>query len=468
MRAQLLRLLLVPLAVLVAINTYSAYYSAVKAANAAYDRSLLASARTIADKVHVDSGQTTVDIPYVALGMFEAYIEGRIYYKVTGLNGEFVSGYDDLPPLRGDVERSEAYPALVRFYDDTYRTIPLRVAALQQPLYDGKTYGAALIQVAESIHSRQALTQQILLGTLYRQLVLVICAVVVVALALRLAFRPLNRLTVDLERRLPTDLSMLSEQLAHQEIRPLIQAINHYIGRVRSLIDSQKRFVGEASHQLRTSLTLLQTQAGVGMRQTDLGGALEVINALHASANHIIRLANQLLSRARAQHGSVTQAHEPVNLAKIVRDVCLENSHAALKKYIDLAFENSQPVMVAGDPLLLHELVTNLLENALRYTPHQGRVTVRVFSRGRVAILEVEDTGPGIPPAEREKVFEPFYKLAFNEPVGAGLGLSIARDIANAHAASIELLPTRENRGLLVTVSFKDIEFQDAPKVNSI
>lgn len=455
MRSELLRWLLIPLTVLVAVNTYTSYDSAVEAANTAYDRSLLASARTIADRIRIEEGKTAVDIPYVVLGLSEASVEGRVYYRVSGLGGEFVSGYDDLPPLREQVARSETYPALIRFYDDVYHGMPIRMAALQQPLYDGANYGAALIQVAESTHTRLALARQILFGALFRQLLLVISTVLVILLALRLAFRPLNRLGADIEKRVPTDLSPLSERLTPIEIRPFIVGINRYIGQLRFLLDNQKRFIEEASHQLRTSLTLLQTQTGVGMRQKDLPGALEIIAAVNDSATHIIRLANQLLSRARARHTAAMQTQSPVDLARIARDACLQSSQTALNKFIDLGFENDNAVSVEGDSLFLHELIANLLDNALRYTPRHGRVTVRVYTSSKRAILEIEDNGPGIPIGERERVFEPFYRLAAEAESGAGLGLSIVRDIARAHGASVELSSATESRGLLVTVAFE-------------
>jgi two-component system, OmpR family, sensor histidine kinase TctE len=449
MRAQLLRWLLLPLIGLVALNTYSAYYNAVDAANAAYDRSLLTSARTIADRLRVEGGKVLVDVPYVALDMFEADIKGQIFYKVTGLNGESLSGFDDFPPLKQDVARSDAYPALVRFYDESYHSVPLRVAALYQPIFDGKVYGAALVQIGETLHSRRALTNKILFDTLLRQVLLVACAGVIIVVAVRSAFRPLNHLRLDLERRSPTDLSKLSSQFAHREIKPLIHAVNHYISRLRSLINGQKRFIADASHQLRTPLTVLRTQAELALRQTDLASAQDIIRAFHANTDRTIRLANQLLSRARADHASVANAFSCVDLAAIVQEVCLEIADIAVKKRIDLAFENDEPLIVEGDPLLLRELVTNIVENAVRYTPDKGRVIARVFPRGAGVVFEVEDTGPGIAPSQRDRVFEPFYRLAHEERHGAGLGLAIVGDIAKAHNGVITLSDGVDGKGLL-------------------
>ena len=208
LRSQLMRWLLVPLLILVALDAVSVYYNALEVADIAYDRSLLASTRALAERVSVVNGHVVADVPYVALDSFETDTLGRIYYKVAGVKGEFVSGYDDLPPLPADVKRSEAYPALVRFYQADYHGQPVRIAALYQPVYDDSMRGIALIQVGETMDARRGMTRKILFDTMWRQGVLVVVAALLVWFAVRFVLRQfqsdLTRRTGERDRRDPT------------------------------------------------------------------------------------------------------------------------------------------------------------------------------------------------------------------------------------------------------------------------
>uniref|UniRef100_UPI002FE23FBC sensor histidine kinase n=1 Tax=Noviherbaspirillum sp. TaxID=1926288 RepID=UPI002FE23FBC len=255
LRGQLLRWLLIPLGILVAIDAVSVYRNALDAADVAYDRSLLASTRALAERVTMVNGKVVADVPYVALDSFETDTLGRIYYKVTGINGDFISGYDDLPPLPPNVVRSEAYPALVYFYHARYRGEPVRIAALYQPVYDNSMRGIALIQVGESHDARRDLSRKILFDTLWRQAALVLAAALLAWFAVRFVLRPLMRLKADVEARSPTDLSDFDASMVHKEVRPLVAAMNGYMARLQSLIAGQRRFIADASHQLRTPLT---------------------------------------------------------------------------------------------------------------------------------------------------------------------------------------------------------------------
>ena len=209
LRNQLLRWLILPLVALVALNAVSLYRDALDAGDIAYDRSLLASTRALAERVAVRDGKVVADVPYVALDSFETDTLGRIYYKVTGLNGETVSGYDDLPPVPKDVPRSDLYPALVRFYHAEYNGEPVRIAALHQPVFDDSMRGIALIQVGETLDARRALSRRILINTLWRQALLVLAVATLVWFAVRLVLRPLMALKNEVETRSLSDLLSL-------------------------------------------------------------------------------------------------------------------------------------------------------------------------------------------------------------------------------------------------------------------
>jgi two-component system sensor histidine kinase TctE len=457
LRGELLRWLLLPLILLEILNTVSVYRNAVDAADQAYDRSLLASTRALAERVSVVDGHVVADVPYVALDSFETDTLGRIYYKVTGIKGETVSGYDDLPPVPANVPRSENYPALVRFYHANYNGQPIRIAALLQPVYDDSMRGIALIQVGETLDARRGLTNKILFDTIAWQASLVLVATLLVWFAVRLVLSPLMRLKNEVETRSVSDLSDLDPTLVHKEVRPLVQAMNASMSRIQELIASQRRFIADASHQLRTPLTVLKTQAELAQRELDRGANLrEIVMSIANTTDATVHLANRLLMLARIEH-SGNHTPEPVALRAMVQQVAPEMALSAVDRHIDLSLEGETEAEVAGQALLLHELVANLVDNALHYTPQGGSVVLRVMRYAEHIVLEVEDSGPGIPEADRDRVFSPFYRAATSmqaNPGGSGLGLAIVRDIAALHHATVSLHSGADGRGLLVRVSF--------------
>ncbi len=457
LRSQLLRWLLIPLTVLVCLDAVSVYRNALDAADLAYDRSLLASTRALAERVTIVAGKVVADVPYMALDSFETDTLGRLYYKVTGIDGEFVSGYADLPAVPANVPRSDAYPALVRFYHARYRDQDVRIAALHQPVYDDSMRGIALIQVGETLDARRGLTRKILFDTLWRQAVLVLTAALLVWFAVRFVLRPLKRLTAEVAARSPTDLSGFDVALVHREVRPLITAMNGYMLRLHSLIAGQRRFIADASHQLRTPLTVLKTQAELALRENDPHKMREIVASIAATTDSAVHLANRLLTLARAEHGAAEGGLQPVSLTALVRQVGLELADRAVGKRIDLGLETvrESDVEVSANPLLLHELIVNLVDNALAYTPAGGRVTLRVHPAPPQ--LEVEDSGIGVAAAERERISAPFYRSPAAQamhPGGAGLGLAIVGDIAALHGARLTLAAARSGTGLLVQVAF--------------
>jgi two-component system sensor histidine kinase TctE len=455
LRGELLRWLLIPLALLVALNSVSVYRNALDAADVAYDRSLLASTRALAERVSIRDGKVVADVPYVALDSFETDTLGRIFYKVSGIDGETVSGYDDLPAVPPKVARSEAYPALVRFYHADYNGEAVRIAALLQPVYDEKMRGIVLIQVGETLDARRGLSRKILIDTLVRQAVLVLAVATLVWFAVRLVLRPLMRLKHEVEHRALDDLSDVDQALVHKEVRPLVAAMNGTMSRMQHLIASQRRFIADASHQLRTPLTVLKTQAEMALREDDPQAMREIVRSLAATTDATVHLANRLLTLARIEHGGEASRFAPLSLTAVVRQVGLELAPAAVQRQIDLSLEAQGDSMIDGQALMVHELVSNLVDNAIRYTPNGGKVALRVVQEDAWVLLEVADSGCGVAAEERDKVFTPFYRVSASfetNPDGTGLGLAIVRDIAQVHQALIALEDA--NPGLKVSVRF--------------
>ena len=469
LRGQLLRWLLGPLLALVALNTVFVYRNALDAADVAYDRSLLASTRALAERVSIVGGKVVADVPYVALDSFETDTMGRIYYKVSGIRGETVSGYGDLPPVPANVPRSETYPALVRFYHANYNGQPVRIAALLQPVYDDSMRGIALIQVGETLEARRLLSNQILFDTLTWQALLLLALALLVWFAVRLVLQPLMRLKSAVEAGSINDSTDVDPALVHKEVRPLVAAMNHSRARLQHLIASQRRFIADASHQLRTPLTVLKTQAELALRECDRAGSdpeqtraalRQIVQSMAVTTDSTVNLANRLLTLARIEHGGDAEGAAtlaaPVSLRDIARQVGLELAMAAVAKQIDMSLDANGSGMVEGQALLLHEMIANLADNALRYTPLGGSLALTVHEDDSGVVLEVSDSGPGIAAAERERVFAPFYRAAATlerNPGGAGLGLAIVQDIATLHGATITL-GDAPGGGLLVAVRF--------------
>jgi two-component system sensor histidine kinase TctE len=470
LRGQFLRWLLIPLMVLVAVNAFSVYRNALDAADLAYDRSLLSTARALAERVSILEGKVVVNVPYVALDSFETDTLGRLYYKVTGVNGEFISGFEDLPNLPKNVPRSDIYPALVHFFHADYQGQEVRIAALHQPVYDDQMRGIALIEVAETVDARRGLSRTILIDTLIRQAALILAVALLVLMALRFVLHPLMQLKSDVEAREPTDLSDFDENQVHKEIRPLVNAMNGYMARLQNLINGQKRFIADASHQLRTPLTVLKTQAELALRENDPVAMRQIVRSIADTTDATVHLANRMLTLARIGHGAADDEMRDLSLRDLVQQVCLELALPAVRKQIDLSLDAAQEVRMTGHALLLHEMISNLLDNAICYTPPHGSIAVSLtMAASKVqtdnatqqhALLVIEDSGPGIAASEREKVFEPFYRAvsaSISNPSGSGLGLSIVRDIVELHYAEIHLSDADNScssQGLKIEVRF--------------
>lgn len=456
MRGTLLLWLLVPMLLLLPLNAFWAYREGISTANTAYDRSLLVSARTIAERIQLEGSKLSLELPYAALDMSDNDVGGDFYFRVTGLKHEHVAGFDDFPSLPADAALSTAYPALVHFYDAHYRGRPVRVAALHQPVSGEATAGVVLIQVAETLESRSALTRRLLVETLIQQVLLLALSVSVILFAVGRGLRPLERMRFDLERRDAQDLTPLDEAAVPSETQAFVSAINRYVGRLSKMIELRKSFIANAAHQLRTPIAVLKTQIGVAKREKDPVALGDVLTAIDGTTQAAARLANQLLSLTRAEHGIDPGASaSSVDLVAMARHAGLEVVPRALEAEVDIGLDEQSGkfVSVMGDGVLLQELLLNLLDNAIKYAGPGSRVTIRVFQEGaQSAVLEVEDNGPGIPLDERGNVCKRFYRLAGQAVPGSGLGLAIVQEIVSRHHGRLELLDAQSGQGLRVRV----------------
>lgn len=438
MRSRLLLGILLPVGLLVAINAFSLYQQAHRAADTAYDRTLLASAKAIGELLDVAgtaaAPRLVANVPYAALDTFEADNRSRMYYKVTGFQGEMVSGFEALPTWRGKLPDQGIYAALVDFYDDRYQGQPVRVAVLLQPVAGLNGHGLATIQVAETLELRQTLARQVLFDTLWRQAALMAVIAAVVWWVVQQATRPVRALSAAIEARGADDLSPLQAPRAPRELQPLIAATNEALARQARLLAHQKRFVRDASHQLRTPLAVLKVQVQSALRgDVPPGQALAEIGHTVDSAT---RLANQMLALAKVEQLRQEADRPTTDWANVVREVALDLAPLIAEAGLDFDLALA-PATVRGHAWALRELTRNLLHNALKHTPAGGSLAVGLASQGGQAVLTVADSGPGIPEALRPRLTQPF--ASGGQPGSAGLGLAICREIVQSLGGQLAL-----------------------------
>jgi len=438
LRRTLLIGILAPVGLFIVINSVSLYRQTLAAATVAYDRTLLASAKTIGEQLDVEGYDALsvlrAKVPYSALEAFEADNQSQMFYRVSQLDGEMVSGFAELPFWRGRIPDRTPYAALVDFYDARFRDEPVRVAVLLQPVASERGRGMAVVQVAETLELREILARKILLDTLWRQLLLMAVIAALVVLVVQRATLPVRRLSTELASRSEGDLRPIDAPDAPRELRPLIDATTEVMGRLQRLLDHQKRFVRDSAHQLRTPLAVLKAQVQ-SARRGDMSPQ-QAFKEINDTVDRGTALVNQMLSLAKVEQLRQQPESECLDWADIVRDVALDVSPLIADKALDFEFDGT-PTPVRAHRWMLQELTRNLLHNAIKHSPLAARLQVSVHAANGEALLTIEDQGSGIPAELRQRLFAPF--AAGNVMSGSGLGLAICREIVQALDGNISL-----------------------------
>lgn len=444
---------LAPLLILWPVSMAIQYFFAYSIANNAYDRELRDSVVAVSKQLAYDEyRQLTLNTAAVAAVVMRADEDEQTFYQVRGLSNEILSGEQALPLIEF---QPEIEPHQVYFRDEHIPGHEVRVAYMFAQVHGMP--GAALVQVAETMDKRSSLASHIIGDVLAAQFLIVPIALLFIWLGLTRGIEPLNHLTQAIRKRKPSDLSPIDELEAPEEVRPLIGSFNDLMARLDASLKAQQRFVADAAHQMRTPLAGLKMQAEIAMRQRDTANLHHSMRQIVTSADRASHLINQLLALARAD----SDAPPPLallDLDSLAREATREWVPHARAKDIDLGFEAAaEAAMIDGNAVLLRELLNNLIDNAVRYTQPGGRVTTRVTVTDRVA-LEVEDDGIGIDEAERELVFERFYRVLGTDTDGSGLGLPIVRGIAQLHRAHVGLAANPAGRGTIARVVFTRAE----------
>jgi two-component system sensor histidine kinase TctE len=455
LRSRMLLWVSAPLLMLWIISTIVDRDIATGFVNLNYDRALLDTALDLGRNVREANDQLYLDLPPHVIEMLISGEQGRFYYRANGPRGEYITGDPDLPgpPEDGSEDR-------VTYYDGIYRNEPVRAVALRVPVRPGSGRGAILIQVAEKTSLRNNFARQIMLRMMVPQAILVALAALSVWLGVGLGLRALTSIRTEIENRSHVDLSPIRDTNTPVEVRPLVRAMNDLLSRLSAALAAQQRFIADAAHQLRTPVAALKTQTELAIRQVRGGEAQATLQQLHTAADHAARLVSQLLTLARAEPGSHRSVlRQRADLAALARETAGDWVPRALARGIDLGFDDdSVEAAISADPFLVRELLNNLIDNALNYTPPGGHVTVRVQRRDGRVLLEVEDNGPGIPLEEREQVFGRFYRIAGGGPEGCGLGLAIVREIAQGHGATATIHDGAGGNGTRIVIAFPELQ----------
>jgi len=442
LRQRLLLSILAPLTLIFVISVVFGYQLAEETANAAFDLALTDTALDIAS--HVESGEMLrVELSGEAEAMLRRDAADQIYFSVRDRYGALLAGDADLPVI---ARINAPYPV---FEDRTFRDMATRAIAYRVQT----SHGEVLITVAETLAKRQAASHRILAAMVGPTLAVILATFLTVYVGVHQGLRPLATIEREIAVRSPNDLRAITVEGTPREIQPMLTRLNRLFALLRQASAGQQRFLADAAHQLRTPLTGLQTQIELAAAEGRFDGDVERRQRFDEATRRIAHLIDQLLLFARAEAAGAAPLFEPVSLPTLLEQAASIFLDQALAREIDLGFEVA-PATVVGIPSLLREALANLIDNALRYTPAQGVVTVRCGCRDQHAFLEVEDDGPGIPPAAREQVFERFTRLPAAPGNGCGLGLAIVREIAELHSATVELADPDGGRGLRIALLF--------------
>jgi two-component system sensor histidine kinase TctE len=451
LRTQLLVWLLVPLFVLLCADTFISYWIALSFSRGTHDRTLVEVARETSLYLRGTPNGLALDIPDDAKRLLLTDPVDHIFVALGGTDGRRISG-SDITPARHDSGAKHESEIL---YDGLADGEPVRI--VEHRIEPDKATGrpGAILRVAETRGKRDTLARDILLSVIVPQIFLILIAGVVVWVGVVLGLAPLDRLQRAIASRSHRDCTPLVVDRVPGELNPLLGSINELLARLDRVLILQNRFISDAAHQLKTPVAVLMTQVEVAAREEDQDRMRQAVMNLYPGLERVSRVLSQLLSLARNEpEAQRTVALAPLDLNAVTLEAASDWVPRALAEKIDLGFEGAEtPVMIRGEAMRLREMLDNLIDNAVRYSRVDGRVTVRV-SASPVPTIEVNDDGPSIPPEERSRVFERFHRLLGTAHEGSGLGLAIAQEIATIHGAEISLRDDSDGIGNTFSISF--------------
>jgi len=433
-----------PLVAIILVSAWADYSIARRMAVHAYDQGLVDSTLALAARIAERDGRILVRLDASAIDILRADRADAVYFAILDAGGRLVAGDAGLAP---PVPAPEANPAM---FDATHNGSRVRGVRYALPTEAGRV----TVLFAETTAKREAAARTIFVAMLAPNLAMVVVTLALVLAAVRSGLAPLSRLRNDIELRSARDLRPLSVEAAPPDLLPLMNALNNLFALLDGASKAQGQFVENAAHQLRTPLAALQTQLELAAADSDAESRGARLQRIGEAADRLSRLVNRLLALARSEPAATLQSQmREIDLRALVENAASEFLDAAVARRIDLGFE-LQDASIEGIVWLVREMLSNLVDNAIAYTPEGGIVTVRTGRLDRRAFLEVEDNGPGIPADQRDRVFDRFFRLPGTSGHGSGLGLAIVREIAEAHRAEVTISTPAPGRGTRITAVF--------------
>jgi len=448
LRTELLFRLVIPLTIFVLIDTVQSYFVTLHYVDQAYDRWLLDSAESLVQEIKVKNGKAVVELPPIALEIFKWDDFDKTYFKITSAEQGLLAG-DALVPEPADPKTDWSRPV---YFNDKMRDAPVRVVAMR--LVRSDNTDKIVVHVAETLNKRRAMMRDIFIADLVPQMALVFFSGIYLLTGIKRGLQPLRVLANEVAKRSPRDLSAIPEAHVFLEVRMLTDTINGLLEQLNSAIATQQRFISNAAHQLRTPLAGLKLQVERALREQDLSAMKPALMQIRGSADRMSHLTTQLLVLARSEPVGGGYALKSVDLCEVVRKTCIDFVPKALARHMELSFEGSkEPLIIQGDEILLHELLANLLDNAVAYGNSLGNIVVKL-DREPVPRLTVIDDGPGIADSEIGRVCERFYRTPGSAGEGCGLGLAIVKEIVDLHKAQFKLSRVGAKGGTRIDVIF--------------
>ena len=442
--------LLVPVFCFLLIETALSYWVTLYYVDKTYDRWLLNSAHSLEQEIKITDQQISVELSTNALEVFSWDDLDKTYFKIVAEKQGELAGDHALPePEFAELDWSEPVFFNTLIYNEPIRVVSVRVK--NQAIPEKVT-----IYVAETLNKRHDMMIDILLADLIPQLLFTVLISLYLFKNIKTVLLPLHQLADQIARRSPHDLSPITDAHVFTEVRALTDTINQLLSRLATAIAAQQRFIANAAHQLRTPLAGLKLQAEVAQRENNLVTMQASLRQMQNSADRVSHLISQLLALARSEPIEGSHDLKRIDLHLLVRDVCMEWVPKALQKQLELSFDApNQPVWIKGDAVLLRELLSNLIDNAIAYGRVNGNVVVRLIFDEHPCLL-VEDDGDGIPDVEQDRIFERFYRIQGSPGDGCGLGLAIVKEIVDLHQAKIQISNRLDGQGTVIRVTFKD------------
>jgi two-component system, OmpR family, sensor histidine kinase TctE len=431
LRRRLIVALALPLILILIGSSVFDYRLARKTADTAHDEALADTVYDLESHIRNQTSPVDFDLAAETEAMIRSNAPDMLYFSVRDGAGRTLAGDDDLPEI--ELPRNDK----IVFLDSIYKGKPVRIASHRLSMFATDMH----ITVVETIEKRRLSSQRILTAMVAPNLAVIFAALLAVLFGVRQGLLPLNTVEREIGARSVTDLHEIELSTAPSEIRPLLRRLNELFALLRASSEIQQRFIADAAHQLRTPLAGLQTQIDLAAGEGAFSHNAERLANIEEATARLEHLLTQLLMYARTETSrSLHDLFEEVALDKLVEKSASVFLDAALAKNIDLGFEIS-PASTRGVSWMLQEALGNLIDNAIRYTPPGGTITVRCCHDEGRPYFEVEDSGPGIREEDMERVFERFYRIPGSPGNGCGLGLAIVSEISILHGASVRLLP---------------------------